>query len=235
MGARTGGGHTRVFCHFHTGGVGNCNGGTGLSGWMQKIEIERASDVADGSVVRRVLRGDVNAYEELLVKYSDVVEKVVRRHVPPGQVGEVAHEVFVSAYGSLETFMVGRSFRNWLITIAVRGCYEFWRREARWRERPVSSYTHQGEAPSAEWMEGLLSEGAHGEFHAEETRQMAIEALGWALGVLSPQERMVLELYYLEGYSTRQVASFLKMSQANVKVKAYRSRKKLKRILEKNM
>ena len=61
---------------------------------------------------------------------------------------------------------------------------------------------------------------------------MATEILAWALGKLPAEERMVLELYYLEGYSVREVGKLMGISRANVKVKTFRSRKKLRGIIE---
>ena len=189
-------------------------------------------DEADSEVIRRILNGDVNAYELLLKKYSSHVGRVVSRHVGADAVEEVAHDVFVRAFRSLHTFVLGRSFRNWLSTVAVRTCVEYWRREKRWRETPVSSLPFKGEATGAEWLEFLTADDARRGFVAEETRKMATEILAWALGKLSAEERMVLELYYLEGYSVREVGKLMGISRANVKVKTFRSRKKLRRIIE---
>ncbi|SCY49824.1 RNA polymerase sigma factor [Desulfoluna spongiiphila] len=200
---------------------------------MQNYSKDERTEICDDGVVRRVLAGDANAYEALLVKYTRHVWGVVCRHVPSDHVEEVAHDVFVRAYGSLGSFTLGRSFRAWLTTVAVRTCYDFWRREMRCKETPISSLAPGGDLPSTEWMDAVLSADSHRRFDAEETRKTAEEVLSLALGVLSARERMVMELYYLEGYSTREVALFLNMSMANVKINAFRSRRKLKQILEK--
>lgn len=200
---------------------------------MENYPKDEMPDTCDDDVVRRVLSGDVNAYEALLVKYTPHVGRVVGRHVPFDQAEEVAHDVFVRAYGSLGSFTLGRSFRAWLTTVAVRTCYDFWRREMRCKETPVSSLVPGGDLPSAEWMDAVLSADSHRRFHADETRKTAEEVLSFALGALSARERMIMELYYLEGYSTREVALFLNMSMANVKINAFRSRRKLRLVLEK--
>ena len=57
------------------------------------------------------------------------------------------------------------------------------------------------------------------------------ELLGRALDRLSPEDRMVLEMVYLEGLSGKEAAGLLGWSVANVKIRLFRSRKKLRKIL----
>ena len=52
-----------------------------------------------------------------------------------------------------------------------------------------------------------------------------------ALANLSRREQQLLWLVYAEGFSHREVASIMKLSQASVRVLTFRARKKLKRIL----
>ncbi len=52
-----------------------------------------------------------------------------------------------------------------------------------------------------------------------------------ALANLSKREQQLLWLIYAEGFSHREVASIMKLSQASVRVLAFRARKKLERIL----
>jgi RNA polymerase sigma-70 factor (ECF subfamily) len=56
--------------------------------------------------------------------------------------------------------------------------------------------------------------------------------LKYALNKLSPEDRMVIELVYLEGLSGKEAAELLGWSLANVKVRLFRSRKKLQKLLE---
>ena len=60
----------------------------------------------------------------------------------------------------------------------------------------------------------------------------AMNILGNALAKLRPKDRMVITLLNLEEKSVRETASLTGWSEANVKVRAFRARKELKRILE---
>ena len=63
----------------------------------------------------------------------------------------------------------------------------------------------------------------------------AAELLDWALANLSAEDRMVVELIYLEGLTGKEAADLLGWSIANVKVRAFRSRKRLKKLLKETM
>jgi len=182
----------------------------------------------DFDLVRRVVAGEVNAFRPLLEHYQDFVVKIVSRHIPREQVGEVAHDTFVRAYFSLPTFKFKTTFRQWISSIAVRTCCDFWRKSYRSRELPMSSLAEEDQ----QWIERVSSTRSAAELDECAARQEAQELLAWALDRLSPEDRMVLELVHLEGHSVRETAKLLGWSVANVKVRAFRSRKKLRALLE---
>ena len=181
----------------------------------------------DDEIVRQVLDGNVNAFESLLKRHSVQVLKIVQRHVPREEVEETVQETFVRAYRSLRTFRGKSGFRQWLSAIAVRSCYDFWRKSYRSREIPMSTLTED----HREWMEAVLSAQSQPSSDEAGVRTEAKELLDWALAQLSAEERMVIALVYLEGRSVKEAAVLLGWSVPNVKVRSFRSRKKLERIL----
>ena len=186
-----------------------------------------SSKPSDAEIVRRVIEGEINAFESLLLRYKDHVLEVVKRHVPYNEVEEIAHDVFVRAYQSLPTFKERSSFRQWLSSIAVRACYDFWRKRYRSRELPMSSLTEEHQ----EWLERVVSNRSGQSFDDKASQREARELLDWALDRLSPGDRMVLELVYLEGLSGREAADLLGWTVANVKVRSLRARRRLHNLL----
>lgn len=186
-----------------------------------------SSKPSDGDIVRRVIDGEINAFESLLLRYKDNVLEVIKKHVPYNEVEEIAHDVFVRAYQSLPTFKERSSFRQWLSSIAVRACYDFWRKRYRSRELPMSSLTEE----HREWLEKVVSNRSGQSFDDKASQKEARELLNWALDRLSPGDRMVLELVYLEGLSGKETADLLGWSVANVKVRSLRARRKLRNLL----
>ncbi len=182
----------------------------------------------DAEIVFQVLAGHINAFESLVKRHRALVQKIVGRHVPYHDVEETAQDVFVRAYRSLPTFKGKSDFGHWLSSIAVKTCYDYWRKAYRSREVPMSSLTEKHHR----WVEEVIS--AESEDPVDETgsQKEARELLNWALGKLSAQDRMVVDLIYLEGRSGKEAADLLGWSVANVKVRSFRSRRKLQKILE---
>ena len=183
---------------------------------------------SDTEIVRRVLKGDVNAFESLLIRYKDTVLKIVKKHVPYNDVEETIQNVFLRTYQSLPSFRGESGFKQWLSSIAVRTCYDFWRKTYRSREVPMSVLTEKHQ----NWLEQVITEQSEQAINEKGSQNEARELLDWALGRLSAEDRMVMELVYLEGLSGKEAADLLGWSVANVKVRCFRSRKKLEKILE---
>jgi RNA polymerase sigma factor, sigma-70 family len=180
--------------------------------------------IEDYDIVRRVISGDINAFGFLVRKYQGHILTVVGNHIPYNQAEEVAHDVFVKAYQSLQTFKFKGGFKQWLSVIAVRTCYDYWRKEYRSREIPMSSCSEEEQ--------DFVERASAKECTSQEISQKESgELLSRVLDKLSPEDRMVLELVYLEGRSAKEAAGLLGWSVANVKIRVFRSRKKLPKII----
>jgi RNA polymerase sigma-70 factor (ECF subfamily) len=181
----------------------------------------------DIDIVCQVLDGEVDAFEVLLNRYEGHVLRIVKKHVPYNQIEETAQEVFIRTYKSLPNFKPIGTFKQWLSSIAIRACYDCLRKHYRNREYPMSSLTEAQQ----QWLEGAMSKQAGQASRAADSRQDIREVLDWALDQLSPEDRMVMKLVYFEDRPVKEAAKLLGWSVANVKVRSFRSRKKLRKIL----
>lgn len=184
-----------------------------------------ASD--DSEIVHRILKGDINAYEQLMDRYKDHALKIIKRRIPTSEVEDVTQEVFVKAYQSLPNFDPESQFQKWLSTIAVRTCYDYWRRTYRNREMSISELSDKHRV----WLEAVISSESTASADIMVQQKEAREVLNWALNQLSPEDRSVMELVHLEGRTGKEAAEMLGWSRTNVKVRAFRARKKLKKLL----
>ena len=189
------------------------------------------SSLSDGEIIKRVLGGDVGLFEIILDRYRARVFGLVGRRVPRDDVGEVAHDVFVRAYVSLASYRGAGDFDAWVSKIAVRAACDYWRERYRRREQPMSSLTED----QLRRVTRMASAQSSREFDGRQSLDDARELLTWAMGKLSPEDRAVLELVHLEGRSVKEAAALLGWSVANVKVRGFRSRRKLRAILEKTL
>jgi len=182
---------------------------------------------SDADIVHQVLDGNVNAFEILMERHGDYILNIVKKHVPPEEVEETVQEAFIRAYKSLSSYRGKSKLKYWLSSIAVRTCSDYWRRAYRSKEVPLSSLTEKHQR----WLEDTISDQSDRAYRGAGTQRETRELLVWALQKLSPQDRMVLELVYLEGLSGKEAAELLGWSHSNVKVRSFRSRKKLRKIL----
>ena len=195
---------------------------------VREQQTSSEMDPQDVEIIQQVIAGDVNAFELLLRKYQAHVVKIVKKHIPPEYVDEIAHDVFLRTYQSLPKFKQTGRFQNWLSSIAVRTCYDFWRKQYRNKEMPMSSLSEKHQ----HWLEATLSQESSRNYQEQENQERAKELLNWALDKLSAEDRMVIELVYLEELSGKEAAKLLGWSVANVKVRSFRARKKMQTLLE---
>jgi RNA polymerase sigma-70 factor (ECF subfamily) len=180
----------------------------------------------DLEIIQRVLHGEVDRFAELIARHRQHVAKITNGHVPSDRVAEVAHDVFVRAYTSLSSYSGQTPFEHWLSGIAVRTCYDFWRSRRR-EELPVSALTTEHQA----WIDHVQAAESDDQFREQAKQQEAAELLQWALGHLSAENRLVLTLVHLDGYSVREAARLLGWTVVNVKVRAHRARHTLRKLL----
>ncbi len=182
----------------------------------------------DGDIIERILAGEVDAFELMLVRYREYVFGIVMKHVPENDVEEVAHDVFVRAYQSLPTYKYKGAFKYWLSRITVRTCYDYWRNRYRVHEQPFSTLDER----QINWVK-RYTQISHNAAQEKMTSSCeARELLEWAMDRLSPEDRMVLELIHIEMYPVKEAANMLGWSAANVKVRAFRARRKLRKTLD---
>lgn len=180
----------------------------------------------DKDLLQRICRGEIERFADLISRHQRHVIRIVSRRIPADRVEEIVHDVFVRAYLGLAQFSGEVSFEHWLAGIAVRTCFDFWRGRQR-EELPVSALTKEHH----QWIEQMLTAQSEDQFHNQVRRREATEVLEWALGQLSPENRAVLTLVHLDGHSVREAAELLGWSLVNVKVRAHRARRALRKLL----
>ncbi|MEW6265154.1 MAG: RNA polymerase sigma factor [Thermodesulfobacteriota bacterium] len=188
-----------------------------------------SSKLNEAEIIGLVLEGNVNAFETLLRRYQDLAWAIVKRHVPANDVEDTVQNAFIRAFQSLPTYKGrGGGFKSWLSAITVRTCYDYWRNVYRLKEVPLSSITES----HRKWLDQVIAEESEQALLEKGSSAEAREVLDWALARMSAEDRMVIELVYLEGLSGKEAAKLLGWSVTNVKVRAFRCRKKLEKTLQ---
>ncbi|HEX9080085.1 MAG TPA: sigma-70 family RNA polymerase sigma factor [Desulfuromonadaceae bacterium] len=183
--------------------------------------VRVAHEPSDEHLVKAALAGDDEAFALLVTRYKRRVFLLAARFSrDDDELEDICQEVFIKVYENLRGFRRDAPFEHWLTRIAVHACHDALRRKRH-------AYRHTS-------LDDLAMEVRdHGAEARHEARQ-ARDLLSWAMERLTPQERLVITLLELEGYSVNEIAGMTGWSPANVKVRAHRARLALKRIVEKN-
>jgi RNA polymerase sigma-70 factor (ECF subfamily) len=177
------------------------------------IEMTRFATAGGEATSEEVLvgasrRGDEQAFAALVRIHERRVFRLAARFFRHREdVEDAAQETFLRAWSKLAGYRAEAPFEHWLTRICLNCCYEtLRRRQPRTTELPESAAA-PGHDPAA-----------------------AVE-VDRLLGRLSPADRFVLLLLDGEGWSVEEIAGRLGWTATNVKVRAHRARKRLRRVL----
>jgi RNA polymerase sigma factor (sigma-70 family) len=171
----------------------------------------------------RAQRGDLQAFNELVVEYEGLVYNVCYRILGQQQAAEdAAQDAFISAWRNIGSFR-GEAFRPWLLRIATNLCRDDLRRRGR---RPSSSLDGALEAGVPEPPDrDLLPEDI--------TLNTELRAqLQAALDQLPEDQRMAVVLCDVEGLDYTEIAVVMNTSLGTVKSRIARGRLKLREMLK---
>lgn len=165
--------------------------------------------------VIKVKEGDNSAFDILMFRHQETIAKQMRRFSTNLDIiEELTQTVFVNAYKSIDNYEPRAPFLHWLRTIASRVGYNYWRTESKkpntvqledWDQRPEDKVSERAHDPS--------------------------EVLNMVLSKIPLKERQVLCMMYLDKMSVKEVAETMEWTVAMVKMRSYRSRRKLRKLL----
>jgi len=178
----------------------------------------------DAELIAAVLNGDAASFEPLIVKYQPRVFATARRYARrESEVEDIVQEVFIKAFQKLESFRGEAPFEHWLMRLAVRTCYDFLRSHQRNRETPFTELTE----PESDWLDRFVVQPDTASEDAQAARQLVEKVLTR----LSPPGRLVITLLEIEERSVKEIAQITGWSVPLVKVRAFRARAEMRKIL----
>jgi RNA polymerase sigma-70 factor (ECF subfamily) len=184
---------------------------------MERTETELIADV---------LKGDAASFEPLVQKYSPRVFATARRYARrESEIEDIAQTVWLKAFDKLKSFRGEAPFEHWLMRMTVHTCYDFLRGHQRNRE---SSFSELSE-PEHDWLERFVTAPESADEHADAAK-LLIERV---MEKLSPPARLVITLLEIEDRSVKEIAALTGWSVPLVKVRAFRARGEMRKILAK--
>ncbi len=182
----------------------------------------------DFSLVERARSGDDVAFNQLVTVYRKRVFGTISRLIGrPEDVEDVAQEVFVRLYYSLDQLRSAEVFEPWLYRLTVNAAYDYLRRRKRRHESLMSDLSDQ---------QMIQADSAAGGREAADRAQAAeirefVQAL---LSEVSEEDRLLLTLKEVEGLSLRELEEIYKISENALKVRLFRARQRVLKAYEKS-
>lgn len=183
----------------------------------------------DSELVRESLQGKEKAFGELVDRYRARIFSFILRMVKNHEeANDVAQEVFVKLYRSLDTYDPSRNFSSWLFKIAQNMAIDHLRKQ----RTDIVSLDEPMETETSEYRIQVASSNLSPDRELEGLE--VGEALEVAIEELEPSYRSAILLRHVEGRSYDEIADILELPLGTVKTYIFRARRMLRERL-KNM
>ena len=176
----------------------------------------------EAAIVRKVLGGDANAFETLILEYEKNVYNIALRMTGNSEdAADMTQEAFIKAYNSLQSFRGDSKFSVWLYRIVSNVCLDFLRSKNR---RPTVSLSVEDDDGEDTQLD-VADESQSPELLLD--RKLTRESVRRGLDSLPPDYRQILLLREIQGLSYDEIAQALGLEVGTVKSRIFRARKRL--------
>lgn len=176
----------------------------------------------EGALVRRAQSGDESAFREIVERYQSKVFSIIHGIVRQrNDVEDIAQQVFAKVYFSIRNFDFRSSLITWIYKITVNECFDYLRKR-KVRKLVYESDLSEDEVRRVENTEPPVDRQAPADTSLAQ-RDYVIKLLTR----VSEEERMLLMMKEVEGYSVEELAAMTGMNENTIKVKLFRARQKL--------
>jgi RNA polymerase sigma-70 factor, ECF subfamily len=176
----------------------------------------------EGALVHRAQSGDESAFQEIVERYQSKVFSIIHGIVRQrNDVEDIAQQVFAKVYFSIRNFDFRSSLITWIYKITVNECFDYLRKK-KVRKLVYESDMSEDEVRRVENSEPSLDRGTR-----TDTSLARRDYIVKLMDRVSDEEKRLLMLKEVEGYSVEELSSMLSMNENTIKVKLFRARQKL--------
>ncbi|MFC4268646.1 RNA polymerase sigma factor [Polaribacter marinivivus] len=178
----------------------------------------------DQLYIDKVINGDASAFAYLVDNYKNMVFSLAYKMTKnKEEAEEVSQDTFIKAFKNLSNFKGDSKFSTWLYRICYHTTLDAIKKNKK------NNYTFE------------INEVTYNQIQSVETILQGIERkersviMDKCLMKLADEERSILWMFYYDELSLKEIIEVTNLSEANLKVKLHRARKKLLTIVEKNI
>lgn len=180
----------------------------------------------EAALIKDAQRGDVDAYNTLVLHYQKQAYNVAYRIMgDPDSAADATQDAFISAYNAINRFR-GGSFKAWLLRIVTNACYDELRRRKRRPQASLDALYVEDPAPGLH----MVTRPENPEAHAQ--RMDLQDAIQQCLQGLSEEQRTVVVLSDMQGFSYEEIAEVEHVALGTVKSRLSRARAGMRECLQ---
>ena len=194
----------------------------------ESFKVKSSTEKSDLQLVELVLAGDETAFEQIFTRYKRLVATIASRYFQQSeQIEEIIQAIFVKVFFELGNFRGNHNFSmaSWIGRISTNTCLDVLRTQKRKSENVIGQL-------STDEVESLLTDSVDKSRNAESSlveRDLAEKLLSR----LPAEDRAILQMLYAEEMSVKEIAAVTGWSKSKIKIRAYRARNALRKVLRK--
>jgi RNA polymerase sigma-70 factor (ECF subfamily) len=178
------------------------------------------------SKIKKVKKGDQNAFAEVVEYYKDKIYQLCYRMLGNAHEAEdMAQEAFLRAYVNIDSYDIKRKFSTWLYRIATNLCIDRIR-----KKKP--DYFLDAEVAGTEGLNMYSQIAADGEFPEESVEKLELhEYVQQQIAQLPEKYRTVIILKYVDELPLKEISDIMELPIGTVKTRIHRGREALRKKL----
>lgn len=179
--------------------------------------------LVEQEVIEKARAGDSSAFNQVVLAYRKRILGTISRLIGrPEDVEDVAQEVFVRLYYSLDQLRTAEVFEPWMYRLTVNAAYDYLRRIRRRGESRMADLSEQQVM--------MADSAAGGKKQAEEQEKVRTRELVDALfRHVSEEDRLLLTLKEVEGLSLKELEQIYGVNENALKVRLFRARQRVQK------
>jgi len=178
------------------------------------MEVTLDIQQSEKDFIGACINNEAWAQKKLYEEHFTVMYPVCQRYATDDdEAMDILHEGFIKVFRHISKYTIGTSLASWIKRIMVNTAIDHYRKRSRRRTEDIdAAYSLSSSDPHA-------------------INHLAAEEIIRALQCLSPAYRSVFNLYIIEGYSHKEVADKLGISESTSRSNLVKARQKLKSML----
>jgi RNA polymerase sigma factor (sigma-70 family) len=178
----------------------------------------------DQLYIDKVLNGNVNAFAYLVDAYKNMVFSLAFKMTKSREEAEeVSQDAFIKAFKNLKNFKGDSKFSTWLYRIAYHTCLDAIKKNKKYSTTLEINEVTYNQILSADDILQVIE------------RKERAKIMDECLLKLPEDERSLIWMFYFDELSLKEIIAVTEISEANLKVKLHRARKRLLAIVKENI